>query len=88
MNQIEIVKKFIDENSHKIWIDNVGRIVYDSIFEREFEKLGGDISVLHSAIEDNIHEIDEDGELIAMIDWIGVMKAYVEIEEECNRGTI
>ena len=48
------LKDFEDEPSRYIWMRD-GKIVYDSIFKKEFE---GNLNLLLSCIEDNIYEDD------------------------------
>lgn len=81
MDKMDEIEEFISENSYKIWINNFGGVVVDSTFDKGFKAIGGDIWTLHSAIEDNVYQIDDDDESGEEIDWSGVMKTYIEIDK-------
>lgn len=61
-----------DDVSHKIWVDNMGAVHYDSYFEKQWEAGGGSLERLCACVDDNID--DADG-----IDWRGVQNDYEEI---------
>jgi hypothetical protein len=79
----EALSNLFDDACDRVSVDGGGRIIYQSVFQREWEEAGGDFEHLLALVEDHLYE-DDDNDGDESIDWNAVEKEYREFQAKQN----